>query len=86
MPTWHERMTQRPEPAPRLELLERLWQLRAPSGHLLECVLYRTDVGLELRAEAELVRSERVRTQAAGRDLGAIWKAAVLGKAGCTEA
>ena len=39
-------------PEPRLELLETCWRVTAPSGSskVLACGVYRTDVGLELRA------------------------------------
>ena len=49
MSTWDERMTPRPRPAPRLERLETCWRARSPTGRVLECGLYRTDAGLEVR-------------------------------------
>ena len=35
---------------PRLELLETCWRFTGPNGRTFECGIYRTDVGLELRA------------------------------------
>ena len=64
MPTWDERMNGRPEPEPRLELLLTAWQFRAPSGKVLSCGLYRTEVpGFEVRvgyAPEELLYSTLV--------------------------
>jgi hypothetical protein len=38
----------RPGP-PRLDLIEVAWRMRAPSGRVLECGIYRTDFGYEAR-------------------------------------
>jgi hypothetical protein len=52
MPTWEERMGGRPVRSPKLERLEMLWRIQAPtSGREYECVLYRTEAGLELRLQ-----------------------------------
>jgi hypothetical protein len=41
----------RQAPAPRLDLLERCWRLRAlPTGRELVCGIFETDAGLEVRA------------------------------------
>jgi hypothetical protein len=32
-------------------VIEVCWRLREPSGRILECRIYQTDVGLEVRAE-----------------------------------
>lgn len=32
-------------------IIEVCWRLREPSGQILECRIYQTDVGLEVRAE-----------------------------------
>jgi hypothetical protein len=55
MTTWDERMGKRPTaPLPKLERLEVLWRVQAQtSGGVYECVLYRTDAGLELRMQRE---------------------------------
>jgi len=34
---------------PRLELVEIAWRMRAPSGRILECGIYLTDAGFEVR-------------------------------------
>jgi hypothetical protein len=36
-------------PLPRLELVELAWRMRAPSGRILECGIYLTDAGFEVR-------------------------------------
>ena len=50
MVTWDDRMTPRPPREPRLDLLETCWRFLGPSRRVFECGIYRTDVGLELRA------------------------------------
>jgi hypothetical protein len=53
MTTGDERMGHRPvSPLPKLERLQVLWRIQAPTGgRVYECVLYRTDAGLELRMQ-----------------------------------
>lgn len=87
MPTWEERMTRRPEPEPRLELLETVWRMRAPSGRVLSCGLYQTDVGLEVRvgySELDLLYSKRVTAEDA-RDVAEELRLAVVAKGGFSE-
>ena len=86
MTTWDERMGQRPAlTLPKLERLEVLWRVQAPtSGRVYECVLYRTDAGLELRMqrnEDDVLRTQLLADRGADRDdVSAAWKAAVLPK------
>jgi hypothetical protein len=59
--TWDERMTARAPQAPRLEPLEVVWRLQGRSGRVLDCGVYRTDAGLEVRCgygEHDLLRSQ----------------------------
>ena len=49
MVTWDERMTRRPEPEPTLFRIEAAWQRRSPSGRTLDCAIYSTDIGIEVR-------------------------------------
>ena len=84
----HVGTTQRPAPsraAPRLERLEVLWRIQAPrSGRVYECVLYRTDAGLELRMqrnEDDVLRTELLAPGGADRDdVSEAWKAATVAK------
>lgn len=72
---------------PRLELLETCWRFAGPSGRTFECGLYRTDVGLELRAgygPEDLLRSQFAIEIGAAREIAAEWKHAVAAK-GFTE-
>jgi hypothetical protein len=89
MDQWEERMTRRPEPEARLDLLETAWRLRTPRGRILTCAIYRTDTpGVEVRAgfsEDDLIRSQRSAEIGSARDLAAEWKQAVIAKGGFTE-
>lgn len=48
-----ERLSSRPLRARRLELVEVCWRMRAPSGRILECGIYLTDAGTEVRTGYE---------------------------------
>jgi len=86
MDQWEERMTRRPDPVPRLDLLETAWQLRAPSGRILTCGVYETDVGLEIRVGYgdDLLYSQRVVAEDAS-DKAEELRLAVLAKGGFTD-
>jgi hypothetical protein len=54
-------MMRRAKREPRLDFLESCWQMKAPSGRVLECGIYKTPTGLEVRcqyAEDDLMRSQ----------------------------
>ena len=76
-------MTPRRSREPRLELVESYWRFQGPNGRTFECGIYRTDVGLELRAgygPADLIRSQFAIEMGAARAIDAEWKQAVIGK------
>ena len=67
-------MTPRQQPEPRLELIEMCWRMRSQqkATRILECGIYRTDVGLEVRASYapdDLLYSMRVSDDLQGRTL-----------------
>lgn len=83
-------MTPRPLPEPRLELVERCWRMlsRQKATRILVCGIYRTDVGLEVRAGYEpddLLYSKYVPEIAAARELGAALRQTVIEKDGFDE-
>lgn len=81
-------MTRRPDPEPRLELLETLWQFVAPSKRVLACGLYATDVGIEVRvgySEDDLLYSKRAVDEADAREIATALKRAVVEKGGFAE-
>ena len=62
-----------------MEHVQSFWRMVAPSRRLIICALYRTALGLELRAgegEADRWLSVRVDTQRTGENWASIWKAA----------
>jgi hypothetical protein len=75
---------------PLLHRLETCWRLRAPSGRVITCGIYRTEgPGLEVRAgfsDDDLLRSQRTAEIGSARDLADEWRRAVLTKSGFTEA
>jgi hypothetical protein len=79
-----------PKPEPLLHLLETCWRMRAPSGRVITCGIYRTEgPGLEVRAgfsEDDLLRSQRTAEIGSARELADEWRRAVLAKGGFTEA
>jgi hypothetical protein len=71
----------------RLELVQTFWCFVGQSGRPVTCAVYRTDVGLELRAgrsTEELIRSQRVQTTDGAAVLADQWKQALVA-AGLTE-
>lgn len=87
MDQWTERMTRRPDPEPKLILIETCWQMRAPSGRILTCGVFSTDVGLEVRVgyADDLFYSRRVIDMAAARTEAGELRATVVAKGGFTE-
>jgi hypothetical protein len=75
-------------PAP--TLLETCWRLRAPSGRIITCGIYRDSArGVEVRtgfSDDDLLRSERAAEIGNAREIAARWRAAVLAKGGFAEA
>jgi hypothetical protein len=54
-------MTPRPKAEPRLELLEMCWRVVGSSQRVIECGIYRTDIGLDVRVGysiEDLLRSQ----------------------------
>lgn len=80
-------MTPRQSRKPRLDLVAPCWRMRGPSGHVLSCAIYRTDVGLEVRAgyAQDLLHSQRVFTVDEGHELAEKFRQTVLGKGGFEE-
>ena len=72
-----------PNRLPRLAWLQRLkvyWRMIGPSRKPITCALYRTPVGLEVRAEhpaGDLLLVERVQTELAAETYAAAWQAMV---------
>ena len=72
---------------PRLELLKIYWRMVGPSKKPITCGLYRTDAGLEVRAERsaeDLIRSERVKSEIAADTYAAAWRATLEAQGGFT--
>lgn len=90
MTTWEERMTRRPEPTPRLHLLETCWRFIAPSGRTLACGIYAIGApGLEVRVgygDEDLLYSKIEPEIASARELAAALRATVIDKGGFKEA
>jgi hypothetical protein len=65
--TWEDRVTPRPPREPRLDLIEVYWRVVGPSESVMECAIYRTDVGLRrargLQHERRAPDSIAVRTR-----------------------
>jgi len=73
---------------PRLELLKVYWRMVGPSKKPITCGLYRTDAGLEVRAERsadDLLYSTLAATELDGEARAAAWKEAVEAKGGFVE-
>jgi len=65
---------------PRLELLRVYWRVVGPSKIPVQCALYRTNAGLEVRVDRsaeDLLRSQVVTDEAAGESCAAEWRAAI---------
>ena len=67
----------------RLDLIEVCWRVVGPSTHAIECGIYRTDAGLEVRCDFSveyLLRSEFAMEIDAVREIAEASKAAVTAK------
>ena len=87
MSTWDDRMTPRPRREPRLDLREVCWRVVGPSQKVIECGIYRTDAGLEVRvgySVNDLMRSQFALDPGLAREIAAEWKDAAIQK-GFTE-
>jgi len=85
MSTWEERMTPRPKIEPRLDLLEVCWRVVGPSQVPIECSIYRTDAGLDVRVRYtdqadRLIQSQFAIEIGTARDIAAEWKRAAIAK------
>jgi hypothetical protein len=83
MSTWEERMTPRPKIEPRLDLLEVCWRVVGGSQVPIECGIYRTDVGLDVRVRYmdqadRLIQSQFAIEIGTARDIAAEWKRAAF--------
>jgi hypothetical protein len=80
-------MTPRPAEEPRLDLVVPCWRMRGPSGHVLSCAIYRTDMGLEVRCgyAQDLLRSQRVVDVREGHSVAEQFRRAVCAKGGFEE-
>ena len=87
MTTWAERMTPQAKREPRIELVEPSWRMRRlhKATCILECGVYQTDIGLEVRAgysHEELLRSQLCGTIDVARDCAEAWRQTVIAKGG----
>lgn len=83
--TWEERMTPRPKPEPRLDLIEVCWRVVGPSQHVAECGIYRTDVGLDVRVSysesvVHSIQSQFAVEIGAAREIADAWKSSATDK------
>jgi hypothetical protein len=102
MTTLNKRITPRPRAEPRLELVEMCWRMQSVHRptRTLDCSIYRTDVGLELRAGYGVddpVRTQQFRDSTTGttdairfrtaqaRRLAEQWRTKALATAGFEE-
>jgi hypothetical protein len=72
----------------RLELLETYWRFRGPSGRVLECAVYQTNGGLEVRAgygPEDALYTMRVIDEADARERAARLREAVTEAEGFDE-
>ncbi len=83
------RVDAKPADVPTATLVEVSWQLRAPSGRVITCGIYRDSApGLDVRAQFsddDLLRSQRAPEIGTARDVAAEWKRAALAKGGFAE-
>jgi hypothetical protein len=76
-------MTRRPTLAPKLELIEVCWRVVGPSQHVIECAIFRTEIGLDVRvgySVEDLIRSQFAIEIGTARELAASWKRAAIEK------
>ena len=90
MTTWDDRMTPRATRTPRLELVELSWRMRSlqKATRILECGIYRTDTGLEVRAGyglEDLLHSKLCATVSDALDCAEELRQAVIAKGGFEE-
>jgi hypothetical protein len=87
MTTWQDRMSAKPQRVPPLEVVAPCWRMRSPSGRLLHCAVYKTEVGLEVRAgyAEDLLHSQRVFNVDEGRRYAEELRQAVRAKGGFEE-
>jgi hypothetical protein len=86
--TWEERFRKRPVREPLLELIELRWRMKGPARRILECGIYRTDAGLEVRvgySAEDLLRSQLAVEIGSARELAEEWRQAVLAKGSFEE-
>ena len=82
--TWHRSiMTLRRPAEPRVQLLEPCWRVVAPGHQVLECGIYQTDAGLEVRevrnaSGVNRVRRERAAFIGSARMIAAAWHTAAI--------
>ena len=72
----------------RLELLETYWRFRGPSGRVLDCSVYQTNAGLEVRAGyglGDVLYLMRAIDEADARERAARLREAVIDAEGFTE-
>ena len=76
-------MTRRAGREHELDLAEACWRMKGRNGRVLECGVYRTTTGLEVRCgygERELLRSQYAVEIGTARDVAEQWRQAVLAK------
>ena len=84
----HDHQPGKDRKLPRLDLIEVCWRVVGPSTHVIECGIYRTDAGLEVRcgySAEHLLRSEFSTDIDIARDIADAWKHAVIEKGSFTE-
>jgi hypothetical protein len=78
-----------PVAPPMLHLLETCWRLKAPSGRVVSCGIYRTEgPGVEVSAgfsDEDLLRSQRTAEIGSARETAEEWRQAVIAKGGFTN-
>lgn len=80
---WADRMRPRPKPEPRLDLIEVCWRVVGPNEKVIECAIYRTDVGLDVRvgySVEHLIRSQFAVEIGTAREIAEGWKRAAMEK------
>ena len=83
MSMWEERMTPRHKREPRLDLVEMCWRVVGRTGSSVECGIYATDVGLEVRCGYgvdQLFRSQFANESRTAREIANEWRQAAIAK------
>jgi hypothetical protein len=81
--TWEDRMRPFARPKPRLDLIEVCWRVVGPSQHVIECGIYRTFIGLDVRVGysiEHLIRSQFAVELGTARQIAGAWKRAAIEK------